>query len=627
MTFLLGWVELAALVVCPAYVVVWVPLGLVWRPRAGLRRRLGALAVAAATIGLWYLWADRWHDGPRAVLAAYWTAYVGVLATSRDLIRAGDPGASAAGPLWWELTRSSWRVWAPLGLLLRALRVAFAPADGAGGPADPDRPAGPGGRLRPRRAGDAPGPSPRGAGAPQGTSPSPQGSGGSPAGEDGAAGGRPGPHPPRVERVAQGAEPPPRDWLVADVAPYGPRPRWRLRAGFPFLRREVRGYVTALLGSGGVGKSYLLLDLGEAATDPRGGATWLGLPVKRLRSVLYVDAELDAEECRRRAFPVARGRGLPGGAPPGPRRWWQLPWAWLRPWGLHYLSLPASVASPEGRAAVAGAVRRVRAEAVLFDSLTIGATGAALGDAGAWNRVLAGMEAWGVPVVLIDHLGKDAGRGAVGSFMKQARVRAALTLEREPRGAIRVEHTKANFGPLLAPFRAAATHDHGDPRRPVVSFATAEAGPARGAGPAAGPSRDVGEDAAEEARRDTSPHREAVQPGSLPPPVQPASERARPALRLVRPDEGPASAAGSAGTSGNRVHDRIDAEVLAAFRRYGGEVVAKEQIATETGYSVKTVDNACTRLRARGLLARPAQGRWRAVVGVAAGQRSREAGA
>jgi hypothetical protein len=623
MTFLLGWAELAALLVCPAYVVVWVPLGLVWRPRPGLGRRLGALAVAVATIGLWYLWTQRWHDGPRAALTAYWLAYVGVLAASRDLIRAGDPAASAAGPLWWELTRSWWWVWASLGLLLGALRVAFGPA---AGPDDPDRPAGPGGRLRPRRAGDAPGPPPRGAGAPQGTSPSlhsPQGSGGSPGGEDGAAGGRLETPPPRVERVAHGEEPPPRDWLVADVVPYGPRPRWRLRAGFPFLRREVRGYVTALLGSGGVGKSYLLLDLGEAATDPRGGATWLGRPVKRLRSVLYVDAELDAEECRRRAFPVARGRGLPGGAPPGPRRWWQLPWAWLRPWGVHYLSLPASVASPEGRAAVAAAVRRVRAQAVLFDSLTIGAMGAALGDAGAWNRVLAGMEAWGVPVVLIDHLGKDAGRGAVGSFMKQARVRSALTLEREPRGAIRVEHTKANFGPLLAPFRVAATHDHGDSRRPVVSFATVERGPASVVGPAAAPSRD----ADDEARRGPSPRCDTVRPDPSPLPVQPASERARPALRLVRPDAGIAVEASPAGTSGNRVHDRIDAEVLAAFRRYAGEVVAKEQIAMETGYSIKTVDNACTRLRARGLLARPAQGRWRAVVAAAAGRRSQEAGA
>jgi DNA-binding IclR family transcriptional regulator len=75
------------------------------------------------------------------------------------------------------------------------------------------------------------------------------------------------------------------------------------------------------------------------------------------------------------------------------------------------------------------------------------------------------------------------------------------------------------------------------------------------------------------------------------------------------------------------VHDRIDAEVLAAFRRYHGEVVAKEQIAAETGYSAKTVDNACSRLRARGLVARPAQGRWRAVVGVAAGQQRRESAA
>src|SRR5262249_8434401 len=163
------------------------------------------------------------------------------LAASKDLILAGGPVATA-GPLWWEWTRSSWWVWVPLGLLLRALRVALDPADAR---ADPDHPGRQGGRLRPRRAGGAPGSPPTGAGAPQGTSPSPQGNGGSPGGEDGTTGGRLEAPPPRVERVSHGEEPPPRDWLVADVVPYGPRPRWRLRAGFPFLRREVRGYVTA----------------------------------------------------------------------------------------------------------------------------------------------------------------------------------------------------------------------------------------------------------------------------------------------------------------------------------------------------------------------------------------------
>jgi hypothetical protein len=211
-----------------------------------------------------------------------------------------------------------------------------------------------------------------------------------------------------------------------------------------FLARERRGFVTTVIGSGGTGKSYLLVDLAVALVT---GTRWLGHRVTRLRSVLYVDAELDLDTMRERGYQVARGRGLR--APPGPSRWWHVPRAWLRPWGVYYLSLPVSVATAEGMAEVARAVRRCGAELVLFDSLTIGSAGAGLSDPNAWNRILSGMEAWGVPVVVIDHMGKSEGRGAVGSFMKQAKVRSALELERKDDGTVVVTHAKSNFGPML----------------------------------------------------------------------------------------------------------------------------------------------------------------------------------
>jgi hypothetical protein len=257
----------------------------------------------------------------------------------------------------------------------------------------------------------------------------------------------------RLERVAWGEEPPPRRWAVDGLVPYGPRPRWRLARRWSFLRREERGFCTAVIGSGGTGKSYLLVDLALAALT---GGAWLGRPVARVRNVLYCDSELDVDTMRERAWQVARGRGLT--RPPGPARWWQLPWAWLRPRGLHYLSLPVSLATEEGQALVAAKAKACKADLILQDSLTIGSAGVALADADGWNLVLMGMEAWGRPTVVIDHTPKS-GNGQVGSFMKGARIRSALELERKPDGTITVEHTKANFAALLPPWAVRPVFD------------------------------------------------------------------------------------------------------------------------------------------------------------------------
>jgi hypothetical protein len=230
--------------------------------------------------------------------------------------------------------------------------------------------------------------------------------------------------------VSIGSEPPPRAWLVDGLVPYGPTPARRL-----WLRLEPRGYVTALVAPGGLGKSLMLLDLGIACLT---GGDWLGRPVRRLSSVLYVDAELEGEECRRRAWPLARGRGL--SRPPR---------------GLRYLQVECSLGDPEGIALVGRAVRKHRAGCVLVDSLTIGARGVALSDHNGWNRVLGGFESWGVPVVAIDHTGKHTEQGAVGSFMKHAKIRSQLTLERQG-GYVQVTHAKSNFGLAAEPWSVAA---------------------------------------------------------------------------------------------------------------------------------------------------------------------------
>jgi AAA domain len=268
----------------------------------------------------------------------------------------------------------------------------------------------------------------------------------------------------RAERVSMREEPPPKAWLVPDLVPYGPTPRRRLRMGLPPWEWERRGYVTTILGAGGVGKSYVLLDLALAALL---GADWLGRPVQRVPTVLYVDTELDAEECSRRAYPLARGRGLPH----PPRR-------------LHYLHLGPSLASVEGRTLVAQVAAGVRAGLILVDSLTIGAYDVAASDQNGWNRVYTGMESWGVPVVAIDHLDKKAS-GAFGSFMKQAKVRSCLQLSLLSGGLLKVEHVKSNFGRKVEPFTVRASF--GEEPGASTTFTVSLPSPA-GTPPAAPPS-------------------------------------------------------------------------------------------------------------------------------------------
>jgi len=251
-----------------------------------------------------------------------------------------------------------------------------------------------------------------------------------------------------------GKEPAPRRWLLDDLVPYGPRPRWRFGWRWPFVWREERGYVTALVGTAGTAKSYLLEAFGVACLT---GAPWCGLTPRRLRSFLYVDCELDSETFWGRAYAVARGMGLK-----------------RPPRGLHYLNLSGvSLASPEGWAAVRDAVRRHRVEAIGLDSITIGAFTVTTNDAGAMNRLFGSFEFWGVPVFAIDHLGKDPAKGAVGSFMKYAKIRSEVTLRAVSRGLVSFTHSKTNFGRRAESFQVGVAFVGGGPGEGplTVSFA------------------------------------------------------------------------------------------------------------------------------------------------------------
>lgn len=384
--------------------------------------------------------------------------------------------------------------------------------------------------------------------------------------------------PVPVERVAH-KEPPPRGWVVPSLVPHGPRPRWRLEGQWPFLFRERKGYVTTVVAEGGTGKSFLGLDLSVAATTD--GGTWLGHTVERLRSVLYVDCELDSDTFWSRAYAVARGRGLTH--PPGHLPWWALHrqvWAWWKPQGIHYLRLPRSLATFEAQVEVWQAVKRYRAELVLVDSLTIGARGLALSDQNGWNRVLSGFEWWGKPVVCIDHLGKDADKGAVGSFMKQAMIRSGLSCTAGRDGTITVRHTKANFGPKLEPFRVTASFTGGQLGGPPLTVTFAALASVAGIEPA--PSRATGGDAA------ATPH--GTVPSLTPLPL--------PVLTPAPPDvRGPG---------------KWDALVLAIYQRHAPDVVDPAEVAKELSCALQTVRNALSRLKRTGAVANPAPKQWRA---------------
>jgi hypothetical protein len=219
-------------------------------------------------------------------------------------------------------------------------------------------------------------------------------------------------------------EPPPRDWLIPDLFPMGPQPRWRFSLRRLRVWKQVKGYISVVIGQGGVGKSYLLVSLAVAVAT---GREWLGWALEK-RAVLYVDTELDAETFWQRVYAICRLMRVEV------------------PKNLSYLRLYASLGSIDGMRAIYNERRRARAGLVILDSVSIGAWGVALSDSSAWNNIYSWLEYMGVPVVAIDHFGKDTSRGAVGTFMKQAKVRCVLELTEGEAGAVHAEHAKANFG-------------------------------------------------------------------------------------------------------------------------------------------------------------------------------------
>lgn len=218
-------------------------------------------------------------------------------------------------------------------------------------------------------------------------------------------------------------EPPPRAWLVPYLVPCGPAPLWKptLRN---WLRKVYKGYITMIAGMRGTGKSYILLYLCIAMLAEK---MWFDLAVAKCKRILYVDCELDSQTFWQRSYAISRGLGLE--KPPG---------------GLRYLRLYASLATPAGIRKVKREALRHKAQMIAIDSATIGAWGAALSDNNIWRKIYTELEKIGIPIVIIDHLGKDPSKGAAGTFAKEALIRSGIILDKEISG-VSFTQSKSNF--------------------------------------------------------------------------------------------------------------------------------------------------------------------------------------
>ena len=220
----------------------------------------------------------------------------------------------------------------------------------------------------------------------------------------------------RLVRAWERPEPPPRAWVLPGRLPVGA--------------------TTILYGDAGTLKSWTAI---HVAVCVAAGAPWLGQDVAP-QPVAYVDVELDEDEFLRRAYPLARGLGLPG-----------------VPKGLHYLQLEGSLAGPATIGAVAPWLAEVKAGLVVLDSLSVACSGADLERPAAMTDVMQRLRAWGT-VLALDHIPKpppgvnQSHLRPFGSQFKYAIARSVLQMHTAETGqALILRHVKSNFGPRQDP--------------------------------------------------------------------------------------------------------------------------------------------------------------------------------
>lgn len=222
-----------------------------------------------------------------------------------------------------------------------------------------------------------------------------------------------------IVEVWRQPEPSPRQYIVEGLIP--------------------AGRITSLFADGGTGKSYLALYVAVCVA--------LGRPIFNRAviqgPVLFVDAELDAEEFVRRSYEVARGLDL------------ERP-----PEGLFYHRIAGSLADPLVMADVEAVVEKVTPVLVVLDSVMAAAFGADLERAPDTTATFKSVERWGT-VLALDHVPKPAPGAnlsqlrAYGSVFKYNLSRSVLQLIQAEAGGLILRQTKHNFGPKSAPLSIA----------------------------------------------------------------------------------------------------------------------------------------------------------------------------
>lgn len=197
----------------------------------------------------------------------------------------------------------------------------------------------------------------------------------------------------------------PLDWTeVLENSPE--EPDWLVPSVF------LAGASYAVVASAKVGKSLLLLDLSCALAT---GGSALGQPPRAPVSVLYIDMENTESDLADRV----RDLGYTA--------------AELQP-RLHYLSFPALSAldTAEGGKQVHAAARYFGADLVVIDTLSRvveGDENEAHTYQAFYRHAVTPLKRDGVTVVRLDHLGKDASKGARGSSAKSDDVDAVWLLD------------------------------------------------------------------------------------------------------------------------------------------------------------------------------------------------------
>jgi hypothetical protein len=191
--------------------------------------------------------------------------------------------------------------------------------------------------------------------------------------------------------------------------------------------------VTLCYGDSGIYKSWLGLAL---LLSKAVGRDFLGRVVGAACPVLWLDVEMDAEEFLRRAYAVARGMGLPG-----------------IPEGVYYYKLPAAITDLRVLERVRQHLAELGAGFYVLDSLTVALLGGDAKEAFEVVPALKGMERWGIPGLVIDHIRNpqpgvpQSGLNPYGSVFKKHAARSMLQMVRAPGGGVVLTHKKSSFGP------------------------------------------------------------------------------------------------------------------------------------------------------------------------------------